>query len=58
MFSAERLFAALYIGEVWYNAWETKRCGIHARARAVVLFDRVLNGRLQGTAPVKGEVKC
>ena len=44
-------FAALFIGDHWYRAWEEGRCGIHAKARAVVLFDRVLNGEFKGTTP-------
>ena len=36
------LFAALYISEAWYDNWlRTKR--IHSKARAMVLYDRVLN---------------
>ena len=37
-------FAALYVSEGWYENWRwTSRP--HSRARAVVLFDRVLTGR-------------
>lgn len=40
-----RFFAALYLSEGWYDYYaRSKR--IHARARAVVLFDRVMTGRL------------
>ena len=39
-----RFFAALYLSEGWYDYFaRSKR--IHARARAVVLFDRVMTGR-------------
>lgn len=39
-----QFFAALYVSEGWYEGWiRTGR--IHRRARAVVLFDRVLNGQ-------------
>lgn len=37
-------FAALYLSEAWYSAWQSgpiKR--LHYKARAVVLFDRALN---------------
>ena len=38
----ERLYAALWVSEVWDVAWhENNR--IHYKARAVVVFDRVLN---------------
>lgn len=43
----ERLFAALYLSEGWYIWWSErdipKGRKNYARARAVVLFDRVLN---------------
>lgn len=36
------LFAALYISEGWYDRWlRTKN--LHSKARAMVLYDRVLN---------------
>ena len=38
----ERLFAALWISEVWNAAWHENH-RIHHKARAVVVFDRVLN---------------
>lgn len=38
----ERLFAALWVSDVWYLAWHEKH-RIHYKARAVVVFDRVLN---------------
>jgi hypothetical protein len=46
----ERLFAALYVSEVWYAGWEVYRLGrqrrLHHKARAMVLFDRVLTERM------------
>lgn len=38
----ERLYAALWVSEVWNLAWHEKH-RIHYKARAVVVFDRVLN---------------
>ena len=38
----ERLCAALWVSEVWNIAWYENR-RIHHKARAVVVFDRVLN---------------
>ena len=39
-----RFFAALYLSEGWYDYFA--RSGrAHARARAVVLFDRVMAGK-------------
>ena len=39
-----QFFAALWVSEGWYESWlRTGR--IHNKTRAVVLFDRVLNGR-------------
>jgi hypothetical protein len=35
-------FAALYVGEGWYDKYASSGC-LHARTRAVVLFDRVIN---------------
>ena len=43
----ERLFAALYVSEAWYSAWKlrpTKR--LYWKARAIVLYDRVLTGKI------------
>ena len=40
-----RFFAALYLGESWYDFYRRKG-SVHARARAVVLFDRVMAGEL------------
>jgi len=39
-----RLFAALYVSEGWYSAWLTRKNRPYYRARAVVLFDRVMAG--------------
>jgi hypothetical protein len=37
------IFAALYVSEGWYDGW--MRTGrLHNKARAVVLFDRCING--------------
>ena len=36
-------FAALCVGEGWYDKYAL-RGSLHARTRAVVLFDRVING--------------
>ena len=36
------VFAALYVSEGWYDTW-VRRKSLHAKARAVVLYDRVLN---------------
>jgi hypothetical protein len=44
----ERLFAALYISEVWYSLFTDKmqspRDKIYGRTRGVVMFDRVMAG--------------
>ena len=40
----ERLFAALYVSDGWYEGWATYGKRLHYKARAVVLFDRVLCG--------------
>lgn len=39
------LYAALWVSEGWYEHWRIKE-RIHSKARGIVLFDRVLNGRL------------
>ncbi len=37
---------ALWISEAWYQAWLFGPCSrISDRARAVVIYDRILNGR-------------
>lgn len=52
----EHLFAALYMSDSWYWAWLDykdskyrfeRQFAIYGRARAVVVFDRVLNGELR-----------
>lgn len=52
----EHLFAALYMSENWHTLWlehkdsrdrRFRRLAIYGRARAAVLFDRVLNGELR-----------
>ena len=46
-----RLFAALYLSADWYGYFE--RSGrAHARARAVVLFDRVITGKFDARKAV------
>ena len=46
-----RFFAAMWLSEGWYDYYaRSKR--IHARARAVVLFDRVITGRLDAMKAV------
>ena len=41
-----RFFAALWLSEAWYLDWiRTRR--LHRRARAVVLYDRVLCGEME-----------
>lgn len=39
------LFAALYVSEGWYDNWML-RGKIHSKARAMVLYDRALNGAI------------
>lgn len=52
----EMLFAALYISEGWYDIWfqqrdseerRLRKMATYGRARAVVLFDRALNGEMR-----------
>lgn len=38
----ERLFGALYVSEVWSTSWLLNPRRIYFKARAVVVFDRVL----------------
>lgn len=40
----ERLFAALYVSEGWYDGWKTNGERLYWKARAIVVFDRVLCG--------------
>lgn len=42
----ERLFAALYVSEVWYALWTSPYARLYHKARAMVVYDRVLTGRL------------
>lgn len=42
----ERFFAALYLSEGWYDGF-VRTGRIHNRARAVVLFDRAVTGRMK-----------
>jgi hypothetical protein len=44
----ERLFAALYVSETWYSGWLFNPKRLHHKARAIVLYDRVLTGRIGG----------
>jgi len=38
-------FAAMWLSEGWYESW--RRDGrLHHKARGIVLFDRVINGRI------------
>lgn len=39
------LFSALYVSEGWYDKYK-RVDSVHAKARAMVLFDRVLNQEL------------
>lgn len=39
-----RLLTALYVSEGWYSHWLRKPNNLYAKARAVVVFDRVLTG--------------
>lgn len=39
------LFAALWVSEIWFDAWRVHG-RIHSRARGIVVFDRVLNGEM------------
>lgn len=50
------LFAALYVSEGWFDVWfqqhdskqrRLRKMATYGRARAVVLFDRVLNGEMR-----------
>lgn len=50
------LFAALYVSEGWFDSWfqwhnskqrHMRKMAMYGRARAVVLYDRVLNGEMR-----------
>lgn len=47
------LLAALYLSEIWYEYWRSEG-SVYGKARAMVLFDRTLAGRL-GDVPVLTE---
>jgi hypothetical protein len=38
-----KLFAALYVSEVWYVSWKLEPKKIAYKARAVVVFDRIVD---------------
>ncbi len=48
------VYAALYTSEVWYSRWSNREdykfvsrsFPLMCKARAVVLYDRILNGRI------------
>lgn len=40
-----RFFAALYVTEAWYARWNVTG-SLHAKTRAVVLFDRIISGQI------------
>lgn len=52
---AERVAWALWVSETWYSAWHSRKYYIGSvtkshsvlafKARGIVVFDRVLNGR-------------
>lgn len=47
----ERLFAALYVSEIWYSWYldpfhRTPREQLYGRTRGIILFDRVITGEL------------
>lgn len=49
--SLAALFAGLYVSESWYEHWATNRglglkSPLYCKARAIVLFDRVITGRI------------
>jgi hypothetical protein len=39
-------FAAMYLSEGWYEKY-LRTGSVHSRARGIVLFDRVITGRLE-----------
>ena len=39
-----RLFAALYVSEIWYAGWKEGGGGLRCKARAMVVFDRIMAG--------------
>jgi len=38
-------FAAMWMSEIWYGRYERTGC-LYARARGIVLHDRILTGRV------------
>lgn len=47
-------FAGLYLSEGWYSKWENDG-SLYAKARAIVLFDRVITERTPYFSAPKGE---
>jgi hypothetical protein len=45
-------FAGLYLSEIWYSKFE-RDGSIHAKARAIVLFDRVITQRIPNFSELK-----
>jgi len=46
----ERLFAALYVSDVWYSIFtdptRSPRDKLYGRTRGIIMFDRVMSGEL------------
>lgn len=42
------LFASLYVSEIWYSYWadQPAKGKCHAKAKAMVIFDRMMDGRI------------
>lgn len=38
-----RLFAALYVSEIWHSHWRSNG-SLYAKARCMVMFDRIITG--------------
>lgn len=49
------LFAALYLSEGWYETWVQNSKRLHAKARAIVLYDRALNEDIETLIQKGGE---
>lgn len=56
MTKLERLLAALYVSEGWYETFNTqffeknkrnKRYGLYAKMRCVIIYDRIMSGRTE-----------
>lgn len=43
-------FAALYISDIWHAAWRRNSRDLHAKARAMVIYDRVMDGQVKVTS--------